>query len=216
MLSAAYLGVIPTRAKMEILDQDKLVLFIAFVVPGFIAIKCYELLSPYLRGNASQQVIDAVAYSCINYAAMFTPMYFVEAQNLQSTSPLAYSLFYAYVLLGNPVLLVVVWFTVRQSDLVQRFMPHPTQKAWDYVFGKRRAYWVIVNLKDGTKIGGMYGPDSFASSAPAEEQIFLEEQWVLSEEGGFDRPVEQTSGIMILGSEIRSIEFMHSGEDDDG
>ena len=61
----------------------------------------------------------------------------------------------------------------------------------------------------------MYGPNSFASSAPSEEQIYLEEEWILNKDGGFDRKAEQTSGIIILPSEIRSVEFMHSGEESD-
>jgi hypothetical protein len=41
-------------------------------------------------------------------------------------------------------------------------------------------------LKDGNKIAGTYGENSFTSSYPSEEQIFLEETWVLNKEGRFD------------------------------
>lgn len=109
-------------------------------------------------------------------------------------------------------MLVIGWKYLRELQWLQKFVPHPTQKPWDYVFSKRRTYWVIVTLKNGNKIAGMYGPNSFASSAPAEEQIYLEQLWVLNEDEGFDRPAEQTCGIIVLSSEILSIELMHSGE----
>jgi len=40
---------------MEIWEIDKLVLFIAFVIPGFISIKCYQLLFPGTEKSASDQ-----------------------------------------------------------------------------------------------------------------------------------------------------------------
>ena len=200
---------------MNIWDENKLVLFIAFVVPGFIAIKVYELLSPSAQVDTSKQVIDAVSYSCLNYGFLLWPIYFVESSNLRTNNPQVYALFYMGVLFFAPVLLVLFWKYLRGLDWIQKFVPHPTQKPWDFVFSQRRTCWVIVTLKNGEKIGGMYGPNSFASSAPAEEQIYLEETWLLNEDGGFDCKAEQTSGIIILSSEILSVEFMHSGEEDD-
>ena len=200
---------------MNIWDENKLILFIAFVVPGFIAIKVYELLSPSTQVDTSKQVIDAVSYSCLNYAILLWPIYFVEFSNLRANCPQIYVLFYMGVLFFAPVLLVLLWKYLRKSDWLQKFIPHPTQKPWDFVFSQRRTYWIIVTLKSGEKIGGMYGLNSFASSMPSEEQIYLEEQWILNKDGGFDRKAEQTLGIIILSSEIRSIEFIHSGEQDD-
>ena len=197
---------------MSIWEENKLILFIAFVVPGFIAIKVYELLSPSRYTDSSKQIIDAVSYSCLNYAVLLWPIYYVESSELKSSHPQIYVLFYMGVLFFAPVLLVIGWKFLRNLEWIQRFIPHPTQKPWDFVFAQRRSYWVIVTLKNGEKIGGMYGPHSFASSAPSEEQIYLEEQWILNEDGGFERPAEQTSGIIILAPEIRSVELIHNGE----
>lgn len=86
--------------------------------------------------------------------------------------------------------------------MCSRVFTPPNTKAVDYVFSKRKTYWVIIALKNGEKIAGMYGPSSFASSAPAEEQIYLEEHWLLNDDEGFERPANQTSGIIILTSEI--------------
>jgi hypothetical protein len=96
---------------------------------------------------------------------------------------------------------------VRTSQVFQNSAPHPTQKPWDYVFGQRKPYWVIVTLKDGSKIAGSYDSNSFSSSAPAEEQLYLEETWVLNADGGFDRPRDSTKGIIILSGEMVSIEL---------
>jgi Family of unknown function (DUF6338) len=96
-------------------------------------------------------------------------------------------------------------------------MPHPTEKPWDFVFIQRKPYWAIVTLKDGMKIAGRYDSASFASSAPAPEQLYLEETWVLNADGGFERPRKETAGILILSSEIVTVEFfkLTTGENND-
>ncbi|MDQ3327378.1 MAG: DUF6338 family protein [Chloroflexota bacterium] len=50
----------------ELLDQDTLVLFLVFVVPGFVAIKFYDLIVPSERRNFGESMIEIVSYSMIN------------------------------------------------------------------------------------------------------------------------------------------------------
>lgn len=197
---------------MNIWDENKLLLFIVFSVPGFIAIKTYELLLPSQQFEPTKQIIDAVSYSCINYALWIWPIYHVQTSSISTAYPNLYVLFWMYLLFISPVLLAFCWKSLRECELIQNFVPHPTQKPWDYVFSQRGTYWVVVTLKDGKKIAGMYGPKSFASSAPAKEQIYLEEHWILNKYEGFDRSAVQTAGIIILSSEISTLELMHSGE----
>lgn len=197
---------------MGIWEADDIILFIAFMIPGFISIKVYELLFPTQAINYGEKVIDALAYSCINYALLLWPIIAVEQSTLRQSWPNSYALFYLFVLFIAPALWVLAWKWIRERDYFQAMVPHPTQKPWDFVFGQRKTYWIVVTLKDGKKIAGMYGVNSFASSAPAEEQLYMEQEWILNDEGGFERPAEQTAGVIILASEIVSVEFMHSGE----
>ena len=84
---------------------------------------------------------------------------------------------------------------------------HPIRKPWDYVFGKRDSFWIIVHLQSDQRIGGRFDVDSFASSDPAEEQIYLQEVWVLDVEGRFMNRVERSRGIIIMKDQIRAVEF---------
>jgi len=192
---------------MDIWDANKLSLFIQFVVPGFISIKWYQLAFPGAPRPTGDQLIDAVAYSCINYAIWFVPMYHMR-ETIQSTGWSACSvLFYILVMFISPVLLVELWKRVRQSRMFQKNAPHPTSKPWDYVFSQRKMYWMKVVLKDGTIVAGKFGDRSFASSAPAEEQIYMEETWVLDENGGFLRCKNNSAGVVIVSKEISHIEL---------
>nr|WP_236165647.1 DUF6338 family protein [Pseudomonas fulva] len=191
---------------MDIWAADKLILFIAFVIPGFISIKCYQLLQPGVVRNAADQVVDAIAYSCINYALFLWLIFAVERSALRDAHPLLYGIFYVVVLLVGPVIWAVMWRWMRSWEVFQRNAPHPTAKPWDFIFQQRKPYWVIVHLKGGGTIGGLYGGQSFASSAPAPEQIYLEQEWIV-EDGGLTRAVESSAGVLISGTEIAHIEF---------
>lgn len=194
---------------MDIWEVDKLVIFIAFAVPGFISLKAYELFQPGSSKDSSQQLIDAVAYSSINYALLLWPIYAVERNYLQTSHPTLYVLFYVGVLLVAPILWAWAFLQLRKTQLFQKAMPHPTEKPWDHVFRMRGKYWVIATLSNGRQIAGYYGSKSFVSSSPAAEQIYLEGAWVLSEGGGFERPRVDSAGIIILAQDIATLELFH-------
>lgn len=194
---------------MDIWDTNKLLIFIAFVVPGFVSLKTYEVLLPHTSKDSAQQLIDAVAYSSINYAVLLWPIFEVETSNLRVSHPTAYVAFYLFVLLIAPVSWALLLRRLRETQFLLSALPHPTAKPWDYVFGQRKPYWVIVTLKDGAQIAGRYDSRSFASSAPAPEQVYLEERWVLNAAGGFERQRSETAGVLILASDIVNIEFFN-------
>ena len=206
-----------TKDAMDIWDANKLVLFIAFVVPGFISLKTYELLTPRIPKETSQQLIDAVAYSSINYAIWLWPIFEMERSEVRVTNPNAYALFYVFVLLVAPISWACLLKWARSTQFAQGSLPHPIGRPWDYVFGQRKRNWVVVTLKDGKRIGGRYDSKSFASSAPAPEQIFLEECWNMNEGGGFEAARQNSGGILILASEIQTVELFNiiEGETND-
>lgn len=194
---------------MELLDANKLVLFVVFVVPGFVSLKTYQLLFQTAPRDASTQIVDAVAYSCLNYALLAWPILSVEESNAKNSSPQLYFAFYFFVLFVAPVALVCVLMGLRSTNFFQKTLPHPIGKPWDYVFGKRKPYWVIVTLKGQKKIAGRYDSESFTSSYPFPEQIYLQEAWEMNADGGFERPRHDSAGIMVLATEIESVELFN-------
>ena len=147
---------------MEIWEVDKLVLFIAFVIPGFVSIKCYQLLFPGTEKSASDQIVDAIAYSSINYALLSLPIILLE--KIKTSHSWLYYLFYFFALFLAPICWVFLLKYLRTRNFFQRNAPHPMAKPWDYVFSQRKPYWLKVTLKDGTIIGGKYAEKSFTSN----------------------------------------------------
>lgn len=196
---------------MDIWETEKLFLFIIFVVPGFISIKFYQLFYPGTSRPVSEQLVDAVSYSCINYAALFWLVQIVENSKLADVHAWLYYLFYVFVLIVAPAVWVILWKWIRTRNIFQRSAPHPTQKPWDFVFQQRRSFWAIIYLKGGAQVGGKFHTKSFASSAPAEEQIYLEESWIITD-GVLERRVNGTEGVIVMASEISHIEFFEYKE----
>lgn len=191
---------------MDILETNKLLLFVAFVMPGFLTLKTYRLKQPPRTTEAAQQIFDAVSYSLTNYALLSAPIALVELSDLRS-SPLFYWTFWVVVLVVMPVLWPFIYYWFRSTQLCQKWLPHPAPDPWEYVFARREARWIVVTLKSGKRIGGRYDSASFASSAPAQEQLFLEEAWVLDDQGGFTVPKDATAGVIVFGSEVSTIDF---------
>lgn len=186
---------------------DKLVLFIAFVVPGFVALKTYALLCPSGSRHAATEIVDAISFSSINYALLIWPILSIHIHDVRTTAPTVYAIFWVFVLLIAPMAWAGLFFKLRHTQFFQKSLPHPTAKPWDYLFAQRKPYWVIVTLKDGKKIGGRYDSKSFASSNPAPEQLYLEQAWHLSEAGGLERPRTDSAGILVLSADIESVEL---------
>lgn len=175
-------------------------------MPGFISLKVYNLLCPGKLPDFSTQMFSSIMYSCLSYA-IHLPIYLISA-TLQDFSIITWKhvLFITSLILVFPAVIPVAWLFIRKIEWVNNFLPHPTNSPWDYVFSQRNFYWLIVTLKDGTILGGKYGAGSFSSSYPEDPQIFISEQWLVDEKG-FIRKVNDSSGIMILSKDIKTIEF---------
>jgi len=90
-----------------------------------------------------------------------------------------------------------------------RFFVSPEKVPWDWHFSKREAYWVIVILKDGRKIGGKFGLESRASASPKSKEIYIEDIWKLDENCKFIESIKRNKGVLITDNNILTIEFFY-------
>lgn len=192
---------------MEILEPNKIYFFILFILPGFISVKTYHLLYPSSAKDAKDLIIDTLVYSCINYGILGLPIYYIYNNFITTFSIFDIYIALVFIFALFPVIWVLLWKKIRESNLLQCITPHPTALPWDYIFRKRECYWVTITLKNGKLIGGLYGENSFASNSPLAPEIYLEEKWILDDSGDFERKVNNTSGIWIKNDEISHIEF---------
>jgi hypothetical protein len=195
---------------MDIWDVDSLLLFLIFFIPGFISIKIYDLLVPSERRDFSNAVYEAIGYSCLNYSAMIWLILILYYQNIFETNFYGFIAAVFIMVLITPIIWPIIFYKFATSERFSKHIIHPMKKPWDYVFKKGESYWVIFNVlvdKNIIKLGGIYGTNSFTSSYPAEEQIYIEEVWKLDENGKFEKPIEKSKGMIINGKNILAIEL---------
>jgi hypothetical protein len=185
--------------------QGTLALFLIFFIPGFISLKVYDLLVPGERRDFSKSLFDAVAYSSLNFVALLWLIGIVRSGSLPPW--LWYAAMFV-LLIGMPAAWPVLFLRMRRQPWIARRIASPYARVWDDFFANRTPYWVIIHLKDQRRIGGLYRGKSFASHSPAPPEIYLEEVWMLDENGGFtDSRVDSTAGVLIMGTEILALEF---------
>jgi hypothetical protein len=198
----------------NIWTPTSLTLFIAFFVPGFVAQKVYGLIVADDERDSTTFIVSAIAYSSLYYA-LISPIVWALWYSGQLTNPYVVPVLILF-LPALPALLPIIWLRIRRLRWVQSRTLSPIKRPWDFVFGRRREYWVLVTLKDGEKIGGIYGRQSSSSSYPRQEQIYLEKVWILGEDNTFVHEAPQSKGVIILGDEIAYIELFSSPEGSHG
>ncbi|MGE5342569.1 MAG: DUF6338 family protein [Candidatus Omnitrophota bacterium] len=193
---------------MDIWSEGKLILFIAFVIPGFISIKVYEMLYPGEFKDVGHYLLNAVTYSCLNYALLSPVLILIDINELYDNHPIEFGLMALSLLFIFPILWVIILGWLRSRKLFKSKLKLPDPTAWDYIFRKRESYWIIIHLSDGNKIGGIYDSQSYTSGYPEEEQIYLEEVWELGENDEFLNAKERSKGILVSMKDIKAIEFL--------
>lgn len=89
-------------------------------------------------------------------------------------------------------------------------------RAWDYVFSRDQCYWLEIKLKDGTVVIGKYSTKSFTSNYSQEDDIFIEDGWIVGDET-FEE--HESRGFLIFAREVSYIEIykiMPAVQENDG
>jgi hypothetical protein len=180
---------------------------IVLFLPGFLSLKLHRLLDRRST-TAAEALIDVVGFSLLNALVFAWPIY-LNSQYLAERHP-------EWVpILGNAVLSCVIgpilWPVMMR--LVQRFalrgglLLGEQKTAFDAYFSTDNPCWVIVHLRDGERIGGYFGGDSFASAHPHPGDLYLEELWNLDADGHFREPVLNSKGAIFHRSDYIWLEF---------
>lgn len=195
----------------QLLDNDKIGLFLAFAVPGIILL---YFRTRFLTGRmpaGSDGLLAYVTLSLLYHGAGFVVLG-SKFQSLLLEPSRLWLLLYIFVVpailgtssgLGAKKGWSAIFLKKFGFDVV-----HPVDSAWDWYFSNCKNCWVIVKLKDGTRWAGVLGEKSFISSDRSERDIYLERVYTI---GKKDVWIENTSSVLIAHAEIQSIEMWPKG-----
>ncbi len=189
------------------LSVDKIFWLSYFFLPGFIFLKAYKITIADGNLDFSKQVYEVFGYSLLNMIICSPLIFWMINCNFLINYLISFIALNIYIIIFNPILLVFIYKKVSSSELFARYLITPNPQTWDQFFSQRKSYWVVVVLKNKTKIGGFYGTKSMVSNSPAQEDLYLEEVWKVDDNNKFIEKVEQTYGVLITKNEISFINF---------
>lgn len=186
-------------------------LVMAFIVPG--------LIISYVRTRFTNGRMDKPWDAVLAYLSLTITYYGLALPLLYQIIPLPVGLlksvcWWALIAVG-PALFGLLLGVGTQRGWLRRLAHklgmrpvHSVPNAWDWRFGLCHGRcFMMVTLVDGAEVAGVFGEGSFASSDPAERDIYLEELWDVSDDGGAWTPRENRQGILLPAKEIRHVQF---------
>ncbi len=188
-------------------------LCIAFgIAPGYLFYSTLGAVTVREGRNSTALIIESVAGSTVFWVVVGPLVYWLVALDLISQNA-------GYVIAGVlalllPIGLGILWGIQERSGEIRNFLQlrNPTPTSWDYRFGLNESLWVLVTFHDGSRVGGIWGSNSFASSYPNEPDLYIETVFELNENGGFLEPKQRSAGILIFGSSIKCLELFSTEE----
>jgi hypothetical protein len=206
--------------KFLVTAPEAIILLLYLIVPGYVAVKVYDLLAPGERRSFADTIIDILAWSFILMLFWFWPFITLYEYSDRLSMWLHYLIAFVLTILAvfaTPVLAAYLMYTVRHRGFVRGVAEgssfHPSPTSWDWFFSeKANNYYVRFHLKTGEKIGGYYGENSFATSFPNKQEVYVEEAWHLDEDEKFTEPIEGTKGALVGREDCTLVQFLEVRE----
>ena len=187
---------------LELLDFGRLEEILVLIIPGFVSLKVWTLINPTARLKLADYLLDIIAFSALNFVALSWLI------AITTDSPLWLRIIVGIgVFIGAPAAWPLLLRATLNWRVLRGHIIDPVPLAWDHFFGKGEHCFVLVHLKNGNVLGGLYTGESFASSYPEPQEIFLSEVWRVDESGRFQHKIEETKGVLVNHEVIEYLEF---------
>lgn len=182
----------------------------ALLAPGIVILFVRSMFAVGARIPPSAMLWHYMVVSVVYYALVLPIMPFISAAE---DSEWKTALAWAGLTVAGPALLGLLLGVVSQKEFIykafRRIGLNPVHRiltAWDWKFGAMGDEWVLITLKDGTRIGGLCGRDSFVSSNPDERDLYIESIYRVDGDDRYSTRDERR-GVWIASGEISTIEF---------
>lgn len=190
-------------------------LVLLFVVPGLIALFVRSRFIAGRTPSTTENLLIFIVLSLFYYS--FTIFFVKPVIALQESGVLQAFAWLSLILVGPAIFGFVLgvaaqreWFT-RFASWFDLAVVHVIPTAWDWRFSSipRDGMFVMVTLTSGERVAGVFKDRSFASSDAGERDLYIEEEYTVSDEGVWEMRPERV-GVLISAKEIRYIEFWNS------
>lgn len=191
---------------------------ILFLVPGLNATWTIERLSGPSRLKGTERLLRALSLSVLIYLGASFWLLPVATRAIEDRLWAWEPIIGGFVILFiAPVVLALGVEFLRRSSIVRGGLRKvttidPTPRAWDFAFQEEGPFFIRLKLRDGERIAGVFGENSFASAYPEPTDLFLEEAWRVDETGAFIERVPGTAGMVVPQDSIEVLELLQPQE----
>jgi len=193
-----------------ILSPTVLVLAVFFVIPGFIAMKVYDLTIAAERRNFGNALIEVVSFSLINLLLWSWLLLVIDVSKFPAARPGKTYILVLVITIISPIALAILFRKFLDSGILRSMILDPSPTGWDGFFRKRESCWILFRLKDdeNTVVGGYFGAESVASSHPHKQQVYVEKLYLVDQETHeFLAEVDRSRGGIISAEDCHYVEI---------
>lgn len=213
-----------TSTIFTVLSQSAFVTLYAsllLVVPGFLIDFFSRKSVPRESMSNDKNLLYYLSLSGLNYGLWIIPAFLIYESGFYLVHPLRTVALVFFAVLVTPLLIsILISFSytfgwerwIREKVFHVRYIdPIPT--AWESMLvQKDKPEWVMIQLKDGNTVGGIYSSQSYGSSDLAHQDFFLEQVCVFDAKNNAWQFVAHSKGMYIPAEQITLIEFWEAEE----
>jgi len=195
----------------DLAKPENFLFFMAFVVPGFVAMKAYSMvIEASLEKNAATLLIESVIYSVMLFVPLGACYLWAESAIKDGFVLKGVSAWIAVTFLVP----AIVGYTLVRIRLIMAnrgWGRHPICNAWDYIFSEKSkskdGVFLRVRTVDGRWLGGAYMVGSLASAQRSEKSLCIAMAYDFDEQGLVRREVPVNRSVLVESSAISTVEF---------
>lgn len=199
----------------DILRPEVLLVFLFAVVPGFVMVEVYSLLSPAPARDWSAQLVRLVSLSLLEVAFIAVPFGALVGASGDIPPALYGVLLWVFTVAAAIVIPAAAAFCayrLRQNAARRgRFVP-PSPTPFDRVFNELRGFYIRAHMKEGDTVAGYYGPESSVSTYPSAQQVYVEALYELTGDNLIGEAIPDSGGAIIDLTEVRLLEIVFPEE----
>lgn len=190
---------------------ENFLFFMAFVVPGFVAMKSYSMvIEASLEKSAATLLIESIIYSVMLFVPLSAGYSWAEG-TMKSGELVEGVMAWMALTFLVPAVLGYGLVQARLRMAGKGWGRHPISNAWDYIFSEKSqskdGVFLRVRTVDGRWLGGAYMAGSLASAQRSEKSLCIARAYDFDESGLVRREVPVSRSVLVESSAISSIEF---------
>jgi hypothetical protein len=185
-----------------------LVQLVAFVVPGFVAWRTYQWRRPQGEQKAADAIAGIVTFSALTSVLWYNTEWLTWPKTGWDAVRFSLEIFL------TPILVALLYQYGVEFCAKRNWVTSPHPRAWDFIFNSlayrkkgigKDGLFLVVTLKNGDKVAGVFSEPGFASLWPYDRDLLLGPTWEL-DNGKPARLVIGSIGLYVDSGSIDAIE----------